>query len=86
MKPDAVDPSSMIEVQIESGGNPEMLADLIASTLHGHVIPEPESSLAQVGKLIREQQERVEEQRPSRQQVETVNFSKIDDEQDWTEV
>lgn len=76
----------MIEVQIKSGGDPEVLAELIASTLHGHPIAEPESDLAQVGKLVREQQERAEEERPSRQQIETVNFKLMDAETDWTDV
>lgn len=76
----------MIEVQVKSDGKPEVLAELIASTLHGHIIPEPESSLAQVGKLVREHQERAEQERPSREQIETVNFSLLDDETDWSDV
>ena len=76
----------MIVVQVESGGDPQVLAELIASTLHGHLIPEPESSLAQVGRLIREEQERAEQKRPSREQIQTVNFALMDDEDDWSDV
>ena len=86
MKRDAVEGTTMINVQVKSGGDPEVLAELIASTLHGHQIPEPESDLAQIGKLVREQQEREEEKRPSREQIETVNFAKLDDDHDWSEV
>jgi hypothetical protein len=76
----------MIDIQIHSGGDPEALAELIASTLHGHIAPHPESDLAAVGKLVREHQEHEEAKRPSRQQIETVNFAKIDDENDWSDV
>ncbi|HEY5944644.1 MAG TPA: hypothetical protein VIV40_04095 [Kofleriaceae bacterium] len=76
----------MIDIQIKSGGDPQTLAELIASTLHGHIVPDPESDLAAIGKLVREQQEHAEQRRPSRQQIETVNFAKIDDETDWSDV
>ena len=76
----------MIDIQIQSGGDPQTLAELIASTLHGHVAPDPESDLAAVGKLVREQQEQAESKRPSREQIETVNFATIDDENDWTDL
>jgi hypothetical protein len=74
----------MIDVQIH-GGDPH-LAELIASTLHGHPVADPSSSAAQVGKLVREQQEESEVRRPSREEIQTVNFALIDDEADWTEV
>ena len=76
----------MIDIQVESDGDPQVLAELIASTLHGHIVPDPQSSMAAVGKLVREQQEHAELTRPSRQQIETVNFAKIDDDTDWTDV
>lgn len=76
----------MIDIQIQAGGDPDALAELIASTLHGHIAPHPESDLAAVGKLVREHQEQEEAKRPSRQQLETVNFAKIDDENDWSDV
>ena len=76
----------MIDIHIHSGGDPQALAELIASTLHGHVAPDPESDLAAVGKLVREQQEQAESKRPSREQIETVNFATIDDENDWTDL
>jgi len=81
----AVSEESMIEVQVKSGGDTE-LAELIASTLHGHVIPDPEGDLAAMGKLVRQQQERAEEERPSREQIETVNFARLDSDTDWSDV
>jgi len=76
----------MIDIHVDSEGEPQVLAELIASTLHGHIAPDPQSTLAAVGKLVRVQQELAELARPTRQQLETVNFAKIDDETDWTDV
>jgi hypothetical protein len=80
----------MIDIQIksESDGDSEAqaLAELIASTLHGHIAPDPQSDLAAVGKLVRDELERAEQRRPSRQQIETVDFAKIDDDLDWSDV
>ena len=74
----------MIDVQI-LGGDPH-LAELIASTCYGHPVPDPSSSAAQAGKFVREQQEEVEVSRPSRQEIETVNFTLLDEDDDWTDV
>jgi len=76
----------MIDIQVNSDGDPQVLAELIASTLHGHIASDPQSNLATVGKLVREQQEHAELMRPSRQQIETVNFAKLDDETDFSDV
>lgn len=76
----------MIEIEVKCGPAPEALAELIASTLHGHPLPNPDSPEARSGKLVREQQEEVEAHRPSWQQMETVNFTTIDDESDWSDV
>ena len=76
----------MIDIQIESGGDPQVLAELIESTLYGVPVDDPQSELTTVGKLVREQQEAAEQKRPSREQIETVNFALIDDDDDWTDV
>ena len=76
----------MIDIHVQSHGDPQVLAELIASTLHGHIAPDPRSNLATVGKLVREHQEQDEQTRPSRQQIETVDFAKIDDEVDFSDV
>jgi hypothetical protein len=76
----------MIDIHVDSDDDPQVLAELIASTLHGHIAPDPNSSLADIGRLVREEMEQAELERPSRQQLETVNFAKIDDETDWTDV
>ena len=76
----------MIDINVKVDGDPQMLADLIASTLHGHITPNPESDLATIGKFVRDQQEMAELTRPSRQQLETVNFTKLDDENDFSDV
>ena len=74
----------MIDIQIDGGD--QHLSELIASTLHGHEIPDPASSAAQVGKLVRQQQEELEVKRPSREQLETVNFALLDPDTDWSDV
>lgn len=74
----------MIDIQITSDGDPQVLAELISSTMYG--VSDPQSDLATVGRLVREQQEQDEQRRPSRQQIETVNFALIDDELDWSDL
>jgi hypothetical protein len=76
----------MIDIRIKSDGDPEVLAELISSTMYGAGGADPESDLTTVGKLVREEQEKDEQRRPSRQQIETVNFALIDDETDWSDV
>jgi hypothetical protein len=76
----------MIDVQIKYATDPAALAELIASTLHGHIPLDPASPAAQIGKLVREQQEAAERERPSREEIQTVNFSLIDADDDWSDV
>ncbi|MBA3394106.1 MAG: hypothetical protein H0T89_15775 [Deltaproteobacteria bacterium] len=76
----------MIEIEVKGGSDPQALAELIAATLHGHVNADPSSPAVTTGKLVREHQAAAEQQRPSRNQLETVNFTKIDDDLDWTDV
>ena len=76
----------MIDIQIKDGGDPEVLAELISATVYGVPGESPDSDLSTVGKLVREQQEQDEQRRPSRQQIETVNFALIDDELDWSDL
>jgi hypothetical protein len=75
----------MIDIQVTGDGD-DVLAELIASTLHGHIVPDPQSDLATVGRLLREQLEDAERRRLSRQQLETVDFQRIDDEIDFSDV
>ena len=76
----------MIEIEVKSGQDTQALAELIAATLHGEVIADPQSTATMTGKLIREQQEEAERKRPSHDQIETVNFETIDDDLDWSEI
>jgi len=75
----------MIDVQINAA-DPQALAELIASTLHGHIPADASSEAIAVGKLVREQQEEAERKRPSREEIQTVNFSMIDPEEDFSDV
>lgn len=76
----------MIEIEVKGGYEPEVLAELIAATLHGHIPAETQSPAATTGKLVREQQEQAEQRRPSHDQIETVNFTTIDDDLDWSDL
>lgn len=75
----------MIEIEVK-GSDPQALAELIASTLHGHALPNPGSAVAETGKRVREEQEQQEQTRPSHQEMDTVNFQTIDDDLDWSEI
>ena len=76
----------MIEIEVKGGHDPQALAELIAATLHGHVLADTHSPAVTTGKLIREQQEEAERHRPSRNEIETVNFVTIDPENDWSDL
>ena len=76
----------MIDIEIKSDGDPDVLAEMIKSTLHGHIVEDPESELAAVGKFVRDQQELAEQERPSHDELSTVNFSKLDDETDFSDL
>ena len=75
----------MIEIEVK-GGDPQALADLIAATLHGHIPADAQSPAVMTGQLVREQQEEAERRRPSRNQLETVNFTTIEDDLDWSDL
>lgn len=76
----------MIEIEVKGDDDPRALAELIAATLHGEVQGDPSSPETTAGKLVRERQEAAERARPSRDQLETVNFRTLDDDLDWTEL
>ena len=76
----------MSDIEIKAGDKPAELAELIASTLNGHITPDPNSGAATLGKLVRRHQEMAEQQRPSRHEAETVDFKKLDDDNDWSNV
>ncbi len=76
----------MIEIEVKGSSDPQALAELIAATLHGHIPANQSSPAVMTGQLVREQQEAAERRRPSHDQIETVNFSTIDDDHDWSEI
>ena len=73
----------MLYIQVKSGRDPRVLAELIAST-QGKPVVDPK--LVVEAQLLREVQEHAEHDRPSRDEVETVNFTKLDDANDWTDI
>ena len=73
----------MLYIQVKSGRDPRVLAELIASTQH-HKRVDPR--LAVEARLLREHQEQAERDRAPWQSLETLNFQKLDDDNDWTEL
>ena len=69
---------------IASSQEPQALAELIASTLHGTRVADP--SVVETGKMVRAQQEDAEARRPSLHDMQTVNFETLDEDCDWTDV
>jgi hypothetical protein len=74
----------MIEIEVRGGQDPQALAELIASTLHGTQVPD--SSIVETGKMVRAQQEEAESRRPSINEMPTVNFETIDEDTDWSDL
>jgi hypothetical protein len=73
----------MIHVQVTSDEAPEALADLIASTLGDEPL---DPKLALEASLVRQHQLEAESQRPSRQELATVDFAKLDADNDWSDL
>ena len=74
----------MIEIEVRGGQDPQALAELIASTLHGMPVSDPR--MVETGKMVRAQQEEAETKRPSLHDMQTVNFETIDEDTDWTDI
>jgi len=73
----------MIDIQIKAGRGANALAQMIAST-QGEDVRDP--AVAQVATLVRNHQAEVEKNRLSPNDVQTVDFKKIDADSDWTDV
>lgn len=74
----------MIEIEIKTDKDPRALAELIDSAVNGQ--PGDSASVTEVGKQVREVQERQEMARGSWTELETVNFATLDAENDWSDV
>jgi len=73
----------MIDIQIKAGRDPKALAELIAST-QGDEVPDP--AMEQVATLVRSHQAEDQRKRPTWDQIPTVDFAKLDLENDWSDV
>ncbi len=74
----------MIEIEVRGGQDPQALAELIASTLHGTQVAD--SSIVETGKMVRARQEDAESKRPSLHDMQTVNFETLDEDLDFSDV
>jgi len=73
----------MIHVQVTSDQAPQALAELIAST-QGEDVLDPK--LAVEASLIRDHQLEAQRERPSHQELSTVDFAKLDADNDWSDL
>jgi hypothetical protein len=74
----------MIEIEIKTERDPRALAELIDSAVNGQ--PAESASVTEIGKQVREVQERQELARGSWTDLDTVNFATLDPENDWSDV
>ena len=73
----------MLYIQIKSDRDPKALADLIASQESNHPV---DPMLEIEAMMLREHHEQVERDRPTCHELETVNYQKLDADNDWTEI
>jgi hypothetical protein len=71
----------MIYIQVTAEGDPGALADLIQSTQRA-----PTDPAAPQDDLVREFIAQQDAERPSHDEIDTVNFQRLDDDNDWTDV
>jgi hypothetical protein len=71
----------MINIQVTAEGDPRALADLIESTQAA-----PTDQRASQGDFVREFIAQQDAERPSHDEIDTVNFQRLDDDNDWTDV
>lgn len=76
----------MIDIQVSCGRDPQDLANAIAATLHGIVPDAPDGAALTVGRMVRAAQERAETERSSWNDLPTVNFETMDEDEDWSSV
>lgn len=72
----------MISIRVDTERDPQVLAELIAQA-HG----DPNANVT-TGEAVAEVHKEILDggDRPSRQELETVNFQRLDSENDWTDV
>ena len=73
----------MIHIEVKSDRDPRVLADLIASTQDPS---EASRTVAPEGEFLRAFIAQQDADRPAHSELETVNFQRLDDESDWTDV
>ena len=73
----------MLEVQVKAVNAPRVLAELIRSTQNE---PGAHPEIETEARLVREHQAQAAQDRPSWTTLDTVDFAKLDAENDWTDV
>jgi len=75
----------MIEIEIKAAHAPEALASVIA-TAQGDADVDPFSAVGRAATPVQSHQQAAEEARPSRNELETVDFQKLDPDSDWSDL
>ena len=73
----------MIYIQVKSDRDPRVLADLIAQATGTAAV---DDKLAVEANLVREVRQAIEAERTPREELEPVNFQRLDSEHDWTDL
>ena len=76
----------MTDIQVSCGSSPQDLAKVIAATLHGIVPTEADDYAIAAGRMVRQEQEQAEQARNSWNEMPTLNFETLDEDDDWTSV
>jgi hypothetical protein len=75
----------MVDIKVTGRDEPEALANLIAS-LEAEASEDATPSTAEVAELVKLEQAQAERNRPSHQDLATVDYARLDPESDWTDV
>ncbi len=73
-------------IELKTAHNPRELAELIASSLPNQAPPNPGSTTDRIGKLVKQAKEQEQLDRPRWDELDTVNFQTLDEDNDWSEV
>jgi hypothetical protein len=75
----------MVDIKVTGRDEPEALANLIAS-LEAEAAEDLAPPTAHVAELVKLEQAEAERNRPSHQDLATVDYARLDPEADWTDV
>jgi hypothetical protein len=75
-----------IDIQVLGASDPEVLAELISATVYGEEVTDPLDSVTRAGEAVHAERLRAEKERRPWADLPTVQYAKLDDDTDWTDV